>query len=335
MWLSGEGAWERSLSILVFLSAALPCSFLLRSLLKPMAQHTSLVKLACFAILYSFIMGTLTTQLGVMLLNILPEMFGGQPEFNVNAFIIITICWSLIFALWSLIYLFALRQRDLTLSKANETRLDTLLTSARLNTLQGQINPHFMFNAINNIRALVLEDKNRSREMLANLSDILRYSLESEQESTILIDKEIEIVEEYLALCKIQYEQRLNSQINIAKNCQHLYIPRMLIQMLTENAIKHGIAECLQTGDLHIDVYRENSLLIVQVSNSGQLRNNPISTSSGIGIKNITQRLKLIYGEQASFTIKQAKEQVFAKATIALALTENAPKGFTRCEETE
>ena len=123
-----------------------------------------------------------------------------------------------------------------------------MLSKARLNTLHSQINPHFIFNAINNIRALILEDKNKSRDMLANLSDIFRYSLAFEQAGKVALSEEMVIVAEYLELCKIQYERRLNVSIRVQEDCAGLFIPRMIIQMLTENAVKHGIAECIEPG---------------------------------------------------------------------------------------
>jgi len=318
MWLSGEGAWERSLNILVFLTTAVFCSFILRSLLKPISQSSHLLKLTFLATLYSFIMGTVTVQSGFMLLAVLPDYFGGQAEFKVNVFIIITLGWSIIFAIWSLFYIFIQRQRVLQLTKANESRLDALLTTARLNTLHSQINPHFIFNAINNIRALVLEDKAKSRHMLANLSDILRYSLESEQTSTVPLNEEMEIVNEYLELCKIQYEQRLNFEIKVDTCCWKLFIPRMLIQMLAENAIKHGIAECMESGDLIVEVSEESDLLKITVSNTGLLEKQTQGSRQGIGLKNIRERLQLIYGSQANFDIRQQQELVVAKVNISL-----------------
>ena len=126
----------------------------------------------------------------------------------------------------------------------------------------------------------------------------------------------MEIVNEYLELCKIQYEKRLNFKINAAENCNNLPIPRMLIQMLTENAIKHGISECVQPGDLLIDIWREDKCLNLKVSNSGALENKPVGSRVGIGINNIRERLHLLYGEYGKFSINQVNELVVAHVNI-------------------
>lgn len=326
MWLSGDAQWQRSLTILVFVITAVFCSLILRSLLKPVAQSSPLLKLSFLTVLYSFIAATVTVQSGYMLLAVLPQAFGGQEALEVNVFIIITIAWTLIFVIWSLFYIFILRQRNLKLSKDNELRLDALLTKARLNTLHSQINPHFIFNAINNIRALILEDKAKSRDMLANLSDIFRYSLELEQTSKVPLAEEMIIVSEYLELCKIQYDQRLNISINVEPECNDLFIPRMLIQMLTENAIKHGIAECIMPGDLRIEVYCQQQQMIIQVSNSGQLKAErqlqKQEQRQGIGLNNIQQRLTLLYDDKASLSLYQQQELVVAKVNILLSQAE-------------
>lgn len=317
MWLSGEGAIERSLNIFVFLFVAVICSFGLRQLLKPIAQHAPIGKLAFLALAYSLLMGMITVQSGVFLLAVLPPIFGGQAEFKVNIFIIITLGWSTVFVIWSLFYLFLQRQRELQLTKENETRLDTLLTNARLNILHSQISPHFIFNSINNIRALVLEDKNRAREMLASLADILRYSLHSSQSSFVSLGGELEVVEQYLALCSIQYEQRLQQKFEIAEKCLEIQVPKMSIQLLVENAIKHGIAECIEPGVLIINISADEENLFISISNSGELRE-PEDSRPRVGLSNIKERLNLLYGCDASFVIKQQGPLVVATLIIPI-----------------
>lgn len=325
MWLSGPGAWPRSLNILVFLTTACGCSFMLRTWLKPIAERAKLSKLIFLTLIYCLFMGMATVQIGFMLLAILPNIFGGKAQFSVNLLIIISLSWSALFVVWSLLYVFIILQRDLTQTKENEARLDNLLTKAKLNTLHSQINPHFMFNAINNIRALVLEDKHKARDMMANLSDILRYSLDTEQSSLISLNKELEIVNEYIELCAIQYENRLNFELTVEEQCDALFIPRMLIQMLAENAIKHGVNDSLKKAQLIISITQTNRELIICVKNSGTL--NPMFTSKpGIGLKNIRQRLAILYQEDADFTIKQQQGLVCAQAKIALHLCKNKPK---------
>ena len=317
MWLSGDPARERSLNILVFLILGFGCSFILRRLLKPISQQANYLTLIATTSLYSFVMAAVTVQAGMILLHFLPTQFGGEANLDVNILLVITMAWTLIFAVWSLIYLFVQRQKQLVASKGNERKLDLLLNEAKLNNLHNQINPHFIFNAINNIRALMLEDKSRSRDMLAHLSDILRYALDSKK-STVPVNEELEIVEDYLELCKIQFESRLNIKLHVEDACRAIRIPRMLIQLLVENAVKHGIAECIGEALLFIEIKMQEQALSLRVVNSGRLEASQAKDSTGIGLTNIRERLDLLYGLKAKFILKQEGKNVVAQVNIPI-----------------
>lgn len=316
MWLSGDGAWQRSLNILVFATVALFCSFILRRLLKPIAQSFGLIKLTGMSLMYSGLMAMITVQVAVMLLAVLPESFGGKAEFNVNIFILITIAWAFVFAIWSLFYIVVLRNRVLKLSQANELRLDEMLNKARLNILHSQISPHFVFNSINNIRALVLEDKHKARQMLASLSEILRYPLAEQHESLVKLEEELDIVQDYIDLCSIQFESRLQFSSYVDSSCLNCKIPRMLLQMLVENAIKHGISESVEGGELTLSAKTNDNKLKLKVVNTGTLIQN--ANTSGVGLENIQSRLALIYQDEACFVISQVGDFVEAVVNIPL-----------------
>lgn len=208
------------------------------------------------------------------------------------------------------------------LLKLNKDRIARLqmsdnLKEAQLNTLKGQINPHFMFNSLNNIRGLMLEDVEKSREMLTKLSEMLRYSLTKNSLDGIAVEEELEMVENYIALSKIQLEDRLSYTYNIDDSALSEHIPPMLIQLLVENAAKHGIANLKDGGTIDLEIKKNKENLGIQVSNTGSLKISKGSTQ--LGLKNIRERLKILHGDKASFTLAEEEGQVVAKINIPLA----------------
>jgi LytS/YehU family sensor histidine kinase len=137
------------------------------------------------------------------------------------------------------------------LNKSRETRLEleSNLKESQLNTLKGQINPHFMFNSLNNIRGLMLEDVTAARNMLTSLSETLRYSLTKSESNSIALEDELDMVKNYIELSKIQLESRLQFESFIDENSLSTQIPPMIIQMLIENAIKHGISNLIEVPE--------------------------------------------------------------------------------------
>ena len=194
--------------------------------------------------------------------------------------------------------------------------LESTLKESQLNVLKGQINPHFMFNSLNNIRGLILENPAKSREMITRLSEMLRYSLTKSEINTIALDEEIEMVENFIAISKIQLEDRLQFVAEIAEDSKRLQIPPMIIQMLIENAVKHGISQLKEGGVVLLKIKMENADLHIEVNNTGQLSQEKSTTQ--MGLKNIQGRLRLLYGEIATFELNEIENQVIAKIVIPI-----------------
>ncbi|PTX63956.1 histidine kinase [Kordia periserrulae] len=199
-------------------------------------------------------------------------------------------------------------------NKIDRLRLEASLKESQLNTLKGQLNPHFMFNSLNNIRGLMLEDVDKSREMLTRLSEMLRYSLNMNKVDAIQIAQELETVENYIALSKIQLEDRLHYEKEVDASLLQIKIPPMILQMLVENAIKHGISDQKKGGKIKLLVATNNEEIILQVNNTGSLKSTTDSTQ--IGVDNISKRLELLYGENATFTLKEVENEVQAVIKI-------------------
>jgi sensor histidine kinase YesM len=206
--------------------------------------------------------------------------------------------------------------REVRDTKLKNISLKTNLKESQLNTLKGQINPHFMFNSLNNIRGLILEDKSKARLILTNLSETLRYSLSKSDQNAIALEDELEMIENYISIAKIQFEHRLEYTENINTEALGFQIPPMILQILVENAIKHGISNLKQGGSIHLEVNILDEFLELKVINSGTLKSE--SDSTEVGLKNIRQRLNLLYGKRAEFNLKETDNLVHAIVKIPL-----------------
>ncbi len=194
--------------------------------------------------------------------------------------------------------------------------LEANLREAQLNSLKGQINPHFMFNTLNNIRGLMREDVERSRRMLTSLSENLRYSLTKSNADSIALEDELEVVENYIDLAKIQYEDRLQFDTDIDQKTLLINIPPMIIQMLVENSIKHGIAKLKNGGFVKLSSKINAGLLEIKVVNSGSISYSENSTE--LGLENIKKRLKLLYNDKATFSLNESENTVVATIQIPM-----------------
>lgn len=219
---------------------------------------------------------------------------------------------------WTACYLVIKLLLKMNANRIERLELNTNLKQAQLNTLKGQINPHFMFNSLNNIRGLMLEDVEKSREMLTKLSEMLRYSLTKNDVNAIAVEDEVEMVDNYIALSKIQFEDRLEFTKNIESDTLSLQIPPMIIQLLVENAAKHGISNLKRGGTIELEIRKVGKQLLIRVKNTGRLQISKDSTQ--LGLRNIKQRLKLLYGEKAVFSIYEAKEKEEVVADIKIPL---------------
>ena len=230
---------------------------------------------------------------------------------NILNFYLVILVWTAIF--FGVLYLIRLRE-----ARIEHFKLQTALNQAQLNTLIGQINPHFLFNALNNIRSLILEDPDKARHMVTQLAEMLRLSLKKDQEDYIPIAKEMEFVDKFISLAKIQLEERLSLEIQVPENLESCLIPPMTIQILVENAIKHGISRLKNGGLLKITVNQDHNNLHIQVANPGCMEASQNEKSTGAGLWNLSQRLNIMYKGNASFEIKEIDGCVCARVTLPL-----------------
>lgn len=224
--------------------------------------------------------------------------------------------FATLFFIWLFTFLTIKIYHQLKKVQLKQLQLEANLKESQLNTLKGQINPHFMFNSLNNIRGLMLEDVDRARNMLTNLSETLRYSLTKSDVNSISLEDELEMVESYVAISKIQFEDRLQFETNIDQASLNKQIPPMIIQMLVENALKHGISNLKKGGKVTLSTTIKEHQLQIEVANSGTLQKSKNTTQ--LGIQNIKKRLELLYGQDAIFTLKEIENQVVATIKMPL-----------------
>ena len=229
--------------------------------------------------------------------------------------------------LWSAAY-FSLHYFDnLRQAEIDKWKLTAAVRDAEMRTLKAQINPHFLFNGLNNIRALVLENPTRAREMMTHLSDLLRYSLQLNTREQVPLARELEIVAHYLTLESLQLEERLHYTLDVAPAALEVLLPPMTLQLLVENAIKHGIAPRPGGGGVHLSAQLETpGQVLITVRNPGRYQPNPTAPDhTGVGLPNAHERLQLLFGPAASLRIgNDARQPDTVTAELRLPLLAGA-----------
>jgi two-component system, LytTR family, sensor kinase len=227
---------------------------------------------------------------------------------NLVAFFILLLIWNFIYFMYHYIAKSRKQQMD-------TLQLEALVKELELKTIKAHINPHFIFNALNGIRALIDENPVRARTAVTELSNILRSSLNVEKTETVSLGDELRIVKDYLALENMRFEDRLRIEYKIDEETLEQQVPPMMLQTLVENAIKHGISKQVKGGVVKIISDVHDNFHELSVQNTGYL--NGHSKKNGFGLSSTQDRLNLLYGDKAKFEIKQLNpDLVEAKVSI-------------------
>ncbi|MBS0374589.1 MAG: histidine kinase [Proteobacteria bacterium] len=243
----------------------------------------------------------------------------GLPAFGaVLRALVIAANWASVYLAWCTLYLAVLAVRARQLAEARTLELARALQAAELRFLKSQLNPHFLFNALNAVRALIAEEPVRAQGAVTQLARILRYALSSGQHDLVTFDQELAITEDYLGLEALRLDDRLTVERRIEPGLGDLPVPVMLLQLLVENAVKHGIAELPGGGTLRIRAVRENGALLLEVENPRPTVARA-ATHESVGIENARTRLELLFGPGASLTLDLADPgRALARASLPL-----------------
>jgi len=227
-----------------------------------------------------------------------PSMWD-QMVFSTTSYVVFFFLWIVFYFLYHYFYTY---NRSL--------KLETAMKEMELANLKSQMNPHFIFNALNSIRALVDENPSKSKMAINQLSNILRKSLSSDNTRLTNFEDEFRTVKDYLALESTRFEERLKTEFDIHPESFDYPVPPLMLQTLVENGIKHGISNLKKGGKIQLRTFVEDGIMHIHIRNTGQYLNGKNTGSiRGLGIKNTKQRLKLIYGNAAHFKIFNENSQ--------------------------
>jgi two-component system, LytTR family, sensor kinase len=221
--------------------------------------------------------------------------------------------WGKPLMIWTLFYYASHYFERKSEVEVDKIRLESSVKETESKVLRAQMNPHFMFNALNSIRALILEDPDKAQKAVTQLSNILRSSLLADRRKTVSLSEEMRTVDDYLALEKIRYEERLQIRKNIYPETLTVQVPPMLLQTLVENAIKHGVSKPVKGGFVSIEAKVVGTNLVIIISNTGVLES---TESEGFGLQNTAHRLELLFGPESKFKIYQSSKDVVAAEII-------------------
>ena len=218
-----------------------------------------------------------------------------------------TVGYALAFSGWLYIYMAVQARR-------RHGELLREMREAKLHTLTAQLNPHFLFNSLNSIRALIVERPSQAASMVTSLADLLRYSLASDRQRTVRLADELAIVDEYIALEQTRFEERLRIERAVDPATLEAHVPTMLVQTLVENAVKHGIAASPGGGRVRLHTTIDGRTLRIVVTNTGTFE--PPTDRNGYGLRNASERLRLIYGVAASLSVQPSGDDTIATVSI-------------------
>ncbi len=221
--------------------------------------------------------------------------------------------WIFTLALWAALYVGVrsfVRWRD---SEIRRLQLEVLARDAQLDALNAQIQPHFLFNALNVLRAMIPEDPALARDLVTELSELMRYALMAGRRERVPLAEELAVCESYLKIEAARFEDRLRWTIRADDDVRRALLPPMLLQMLVENAVKHGVAAELAGGEVAVSADLVNGAVRLVVTNPGRLGGRG---GTRIGLANAAERLRLLYGGRASLTLAEEAEGVRAEVRL-------------------
>lgn len=216
---------------------------------------------------------------------------------------------TVLFMLWSSLYFLFHFVQNYRKEEIKNLKWQAAKNEIELNKIKSQLNPHFIFNSMNSIRALVEEDPKLAKDAITRLSNILRGSLMLGKKEVITLNDEMQLVQDYLLLEKTRFEERLTINYSIDENTYDWLVPPLMIQTLAENGIKHGISKLTQGGHIYIKAAVLEDRLCITLTNSG-VYDELQAVETGFGLANTKQRLQLLYGSRAEFSINNRNKEV-------------------------
>ncbi len=283
-------------------------------LLFPLTRRLPIVPLRARTIVIHLVIAFLLTSIHVVIsdwltLQLRPfgEMGREAPLFRwVDLFSRLPFEFQIYFAVVATAYAVDFYRRSVELERS--------LAAARLHAIELQIQPHFLFNTLNAISSLVRGKQNAEAvEVVAGLSDLLRYTLDHAEEQHVALEEEAAILKRYLEIQHVRFVDRLEVHIDIAPETARAAVPTLLLQPLAENAIRHGVAQTASAARVEVRAFRDDGFLRIEMFNTGTLRE---ERREGIGLRNTVERLRQLYGDEHRFTLHNARGGVVTEIAI-------------------
>ena len=271
------------------------------------------------ALLHSLVAGTARWALGVSVYDDLDVVLINSVVASLASNVLRY--WLIASAYHAVAYHREVRARDL-----RAARLEGSLVQAKLDSLQGRLRPHFLFNTLNSIGALIQEQPAAAQQMLGSLSELLRASLHAEPSREVTLERELDLVRQYVSIQQMRFQDRLSVSIETEPDVLHAYVPHLVLQPLVENAIQHGIAPREAPGHVRIAAGRAGSRLRLVVEDDGIATDgaraggrvngeSSSSAGSGFGLSSTKARLQHLYGREATLEVQVRTPSGFA-ATV-------------------
>lgn len=213
-------------------------------------------------------------------------------------------------------------QRNLQLQKEN--------TEAQLQLLTAQVHPHFLFNSLNNIYSQALNESPKSSNMIMGLSDLLRYILYEGRKPLVPLDKELQMILEYINLEKIRYGNKLDLHYLVTDKTTGIYIAPLLLLPFIENCFKHGASTLLKDPWINLTIEVKNATLVMKLMNGKKNANVISQNKKGIGINNVRQRLELLYKDKYDLQIREEEDVFIVDLKVDLVMIPESQPGVDR-----
>jgi len=310
-------------NLVLWISASIIFSILLSHglrivILKLDLLSKKLPALLGYTIFFSFIVAVILETFqyyldNTIVLDFLPVV-EDEPPIHWVQFLLPTLRSVILFLLWSgFYYVFVIIEKSRKQEMLN-LQWEASKNEIELKNLRAQLNPHFLFNSLNSIRALVGINPEQAKSAITQLSGLLRNSIQLGKLRVIPLKDELDLVEHYLKLEQVRFEERLKVKMVVNENALSCLIPPLMLQTIVENAIKHGISKSIEGGEVIISAVKEKNTLNLTVENTGKL--DSMASDSGVGIANTKKRLAILFGNETEFKLTQEGDLVKASIKI-------------------
>ena len=222
---------------------------------------------------------------------------------------------TLFYLIIALIYYLMIYYQSIEEKLKNESRLNEIVREGELNLLKSQINPHFLFNSLNSVSSLTLTNPAAAQEMIIKLSDFLRYGVSKSNHQFTELEQEVDNVRRYLDIEKVRFGNKLLYEFEIQPESLSCKVPVMILQPIFENAVKHGVYESLEPVCIYTKADLENETLVVEIVNGYDPMAIPVK-GTGMGLLNIMQRLRIIYGREDLLQVNQQERSFAVKISL-------------------